>query len=64
MTHVNLRLSVASFNTLMQALQELPFRVANPVVQEVMPQVEEQKRLGLAKGDQTEPALTGKSVGQ
>ena len=45
MTHVNLTLSVQSYNTLMMALQELPFRVANPVVQEIMPQVEAQKKL-------------------
>lgn len=44
MTHVNLKISVPAFNTLMTALQEMPFRVANPVFQEIMPQVEEQKK--------------------
>ncbi len=52
MQHINLKLTVASFNTLMAALQELPFRVANPVVQEVMPQVEEQKKAAATKSEQ------------
>jgi hypothetical protein len=48
MNHINLKLSVTAFNTLMTGLQELPFRVANPVFQEIMPQVEEQKKQALA----------------
>ena len=43
MDKVVLTLSIPSFNTLMAALQELPFRVANPVVMEIQPQVEAQK---------------------
>lgn len=56
MNHVNLKLTVPAFNTLMTALQELPFRVANPVFQEIMPQVEEQKRQAQAS---IEPSQSG-----
>lgn len=51
MDRINLTLSGTTYNLIMQAVQELPWRVANPIFQEIEPQV----RAALAK-EATPPA--------
>lgn len=39
MDKITLTLNISSYNTIVQALQDLPWRVAAPVFQEIDPQV-------------------------
>lgn len=48
MDKINLTLGAQTYNTIVQALQELPWRVANPIFQEIDPQV----RAALAQKEQ------------
>jgi hypothetical protein len=48
MKEVNLKLSLSTYNTIIQALQEMPWKLAHPVFQEIDPQI----RAALAKSGQ------------
>ena len=50
MKEVQLTLTLPTYNTIIQAVQELPWRIANQVLQEIEPQIRE----ALAKSGQTE----------
>lgn len=49
MDKINLTLSPQAYNLIVQAVQELPWRLANPVFQEIDPQVK--AALAKAHGD-------------
>ena len=59
MNQVTLTLSPQTYNTIVQAVQELPWRLANPVFQEIDPQI----RAALAKESQ-KGALEDSPAGQ
>lgn len=52
MDKINLTLSSQTYNLIVQAVQELPWRLANPIFQEIDPQI----RAALAKETAKEPA--------
>lgn len=55
---ITLTLNVQTYNTIIQAVQELPWRLANPIFQEIDPQV----RAALNKDQKGTEVTAGESV--
>lgn len=53
MDEITLKISAQTYNAIVQALQEMPWKIANPALQEIDPQVREALKLEGLKGEKT-----------
>lgn len=59
MDKVTITLGVQAYNTIVQALQDMPWKLANPVFQEIDPQVRDALAKDVLKGPPETPAVEG-----